>query len=793
MSRRGAMAALVIAGVALAMWPAQSASAATDEWSTFHHDTMHTGVSSDTAVGAAQATSLSVKWSQPVGGGPVYASPVVANNLVYDVGVGGVVHAFTTTGASSWTSPVNIGSGAVASPAVDGNSLYIGSDNGVLTALDATNGNLQCTFALPIFAPETTPGRIEASPVVGHDSTGPVVYFGDTGQSEGTNHGREWAVYGVGNSKGACTLKWMHDLTHPGAKTTGSWSPPALVTDSLSRTLVVYGTGQPDDAVYALDASNGSQVWRFQTLQSFSDADVGAGPTISAPGVNGFSHGVVYIDGKDQIEYAIDLLTGAQLWQFDMKANSGHFSNSVSCAALVGNLVVVAYWKYVYAFNATTGVLVWRTAAGAATTLSSVSVSGAAGDQVVLRSDMAGSEFAFRLSDGALLKSLKIAATRFDASTAVADGMAFVAGEDGNLYALSEAPLGNPGSITGTVTNANTHALIQGATVKCSLCAPTTTTTDVNGKYMFPSAPPGSDSVTFSDTGYVSQTDVVAVTAGTQATQPAALVPDGSITGTVTDANTQALIQGATVTCSVCTPTTATTAADGTYTLLNAPPGNDSVTFSDTGYVPQTDVVAVTAGTQATQPAALTPGHQFIFSDGFESGSLAAWTSSAGLVAESTTAPHSGTYAAEGNVTGVPGDARETLPSTYTAGYERVWFNKTSSSTQVYLLQASTAADARVASVYVSTGGFLGLQAADNTYHLSATPVTNTGWHELELRFTIGTTGSADVWLDGKDVIPLSTVNLKATPVGVMQIGDQTSHTWHVFYDDAAFDTNMIP
>jgi len=162
------------------------------------------------------------------------------------------------------------------------------------------------------------------------------------------------------------------------------------------------------------------------------------------------------------------------------------------------------------------------------------------------------------------------------------------------------------------------------------------------------------------------------------------------------------------------------------------------------------------------------------------------------MVVQSASA-HSPTHAAQGSASSSAAYARETLPSTYTSGYERVWFNLASSSTQVYLLQASTAANARVASVYVSTGGLLGLQAADNSYHLSNKAVSTNTWHELELRFTIGTTGSADVWLDGVDVIPLSTVNLKTTPVGVMQIGDQTSHTWHVFYDDAAFDTNMIP
>ena len=540
---RFALAGLAIAAMAIGAWPGSAAAAtSSDDWATFHHDALHTGVSPDTVIGAAAAPSLSVQWSHPVGGGstdPVYASPAVASNttlaktLVYDVSLSGMVRAYDTTGAEIWTSPQNVGGGAVGSPAVDGNTLYVGSDNGVLTALDATTGALQCSYTLPIYAPETAPGRIEDAPVVGHDITGPIVYFGDTGQSESVNHGHEWAINGVGNTAGACTPKWAHDLGSTGGKHSGSWSPPALVTDSIGRPLLVFGTGQPDDAVYALDARDGSLVWRFQTLKNFSDADVGAGPTISAPGVNGFAHGVVYIDGKDKQEYAIDLLTGTQLWTFDMESDTAHSTNSVSCAALVGNLVVVAYWKYVYAFNATTGAKVWRSVAGAGSTLGSVSVSGAPGDQVVLRADLSGDEYAYRLSDGSLLKTIKVASTSFASSTAVADGMAFIAGEDGNLYALGVPGSLTPGTITGTVTDSTTSNPISGATVSCT-CSGTNQTTGGGGSYTFSSVPPGTYSMTFSASGHLSQTvNGVTVTSGTTTTEPPVALTPGSTAPTL--------------------------------------------------------------------------------------------------------------------------------------------------------------------------------------------------------------------------------------------------------------------
>jgi outer membrane protein assembly factor BamB len=442
-SRRAHLTLALIAGGAV-FWSAGPAAASTnDPWSTFHHDPAHTGVSPDTVIGATHAIALSVKWSRAVGGGAAIASPVTAYNatlaktVVYAVSFSGMVHAFdAATGTTVWANQQSVGAGVVASPAVDGNSLYFGDDGGSLIALDAATGAPQCTFTLPIFAPETVPGRIQDAVVITHDSTGPIVYFGDTGQSESVNHGHEWAIDGYGDSNGSCKLKWSYDISKAGSKRKGSWSPPALATDSTGRPLVLFGSNQPDDAVYALDGRTGGLVWRFQTLVTFPDADVGAGPTVSAPGINRISDGMVYIDGKDRIEYAIDLLHGTQQWSFDMKADSGHSTNSVSCAALVGNLVVVAYSDFVYGFNATTGVKVWRSNALAGNVLGSVSVSGAAGDQVALIGDLKGKVSAVRISDGALLVKLALSSAGFDASPAVSAGMAFIAGLDGTLYAL---------------------------------------------------------------------------------------------------------------------------------------------------------------------------------------------------------------------------------------------------------------------------------------------------------------------------------------------------------------------
>ena len=418
-------------------------SATTDDWALFHHDSAHLGVSPDTTIGAAHAPSLVQKWSASIGGGASVESPVVAFNstvgddVVYSVSTGGTVHAFkASNGSSVWSASIG---GGVASPALDtaNNTLYVGDDAGTMTAFNAATGSVECTLQLPVVAPETTPGRIQEAPTIDPaGSGGPILYFADIGQKESENGGRFHAMYGVGNTNTECTQYWMTNLANTGNKVNGSWSPPALGTDRNGRELVVFGESQPTDRVVALDAHTGAKVWSFNTLKNFSDADVGAGPTIISA-AKGSSDGAVYIDGKDRIEYGLDLTTGGQLWSFNMGANAMKSPNSVSCAAVVGGNVVVAFAKYVYAFNPTTGALVWRSAAMGGNVLASVAVSGGPGDQVVLINDISGHLYAFQPSNGATLLNKTVdAGHAFDASPAVADAMVFLAGTDGKVYAF---------------------------------------------------------------------------------------------------------------------------------------------------------------------------------------------------------------------------------------------------------------------------------------------------------------------------------------------------------------------
>ena len=334
------------------------------------------------------------------------------------------------------------------------NTVYFGDGDYHEYALNATTGALVCESA-------STGGIIASSAVIGNpDGHGDVVYFGDNGVNGDVNvkdGGHLWAIYGVGNTDGpACAIKWVvrqvrqptgHSDRHSRrvleprirhARRRGSrWSL------SVRRTTTT--------CIYEFNANTGAQLWRFQTVVGF-DSDVGAPPTIAAPGVVGtsgsaaFTDGVVYDTGKDAITYALDLKTGRAalvlLHQSGFGSSTGNPSQSG--AALVGGYIYLGYGAGVFSLNAATGAVNpnWTTGASTGTTattagvISSPAVSGPTGNQVIFVGDFAGNVDVFNLHNGATEFTYSTGGLIFS-SAAVSTGQFFIAnGGNGSIYAF---------------------------------------------------------------------------------------------------------------------------------------------------------------------------------------------------------------------------------------------------------------------------------------------------------------------------------------------------------------------
>jgi hypothetical protein len=182
-----------------------------------------------------------------------------------------------------------------------------------------------------------------------------------------------------------------------------------------------------------------------------------------------------------------------------------------------------------------------------------------------------------------------------------------------------------------------------------------------------------------------------------------------------------------------------------------------------------------------------------LVADGFETGTLAAWTSSKGVSVQNEQ-KRTGNYAAHANAINSVAYARKLLPSTTVDGYMRTYVNLLSQSDQFIVLRYRTANGASIAYLYLTKTGQIGVRNMYTGKSYLSTTKLGSGWHALEWRVTVnGAAGSTEAWLDGVHVNDISvTTNVGTTPIGDVQIGDTTNgKTFSILFDDVVFDTKL--
>ncbi|HEY6056589.1 MAG TPA: carboxypeptidase regulatory-like domain-containing protein, partial [Candidatus Limnocylindrales bacterium] len=163
-----------------------------------------------------------------------------------------------------------------------------------------------------------------------------------------------------------------------------------------------------------------------------------------------------------------------------------------------------------------------------------------------------------------------------------------------------------PGTISGTVTDAANAAPISGVSVAGG---GTSTTTDGSGRYTLSGVPAGDVQVSFQKAGYASATRDVVVTGGQTTTLDVAMAVPGSISGVVTDSSSGASLAGVTV---GYPGGVTTTDATGAYQVNGLPAGPQALTYAATGYQSTSRTVTVVANQTTTQDVALIPNATFV-------------------------------------------------------------------------------------------------------------------------------------------------------------------------------------
>jgi len=238
-------------------------------------------------------------------------------------------------------------------------------------------------------------------------------------------------------------------------KAEGIWAPPHV---KGGRVFV----GANDYNVYALDADSGDELWRYET-----DSHVYSSPTVV--------DGVLYVSGRDKGMYALDPATGEELWAneigisgaspsvVDGSVYSGSYTiggaaggkiasfdaetgdeewryegvDSCSSPTVVdGTVFTGALDEYVYALDADTGKLTWRTALPGSQDIASPTVK----DGTVFVTGW-GSEVGLRALDADTGEQVWHAPTYsagHQSPTVVGDSV-FVVNQNGVAYAVDRA------------------------------------------------------------------------------------------------------------------------------------------------------------------------------------------------------------------------------------------------------------------------------------------------------------------------------------------------------------------
>lgn len=180
-----------------------------------------------------------------------------------------------------------------------------------------------------------------------------------------------------------------------------------------------------------------------------------------------------------------------------------------------------------------------------------------------------------------------------------------------------------------------------------------------------------------------------------------------------------------------------------------------------------------------------------VFTDGFESGDLSAWTSSSGLSVGPGSA-HTGSFGAA-DTTSVAWAMAQT-GSPHTDLYARLWLNVALGNQTVQVMRFRT--DTNKTLVTISVLGTRKLQVKSNTTGttVSSTQTLGTGWHDLQVHGLVDvSSGRIELWLDGAKLIDLTPTSLGSTAIRRIEIGNRaTGKVYDASYDDVTVDTAFV-
>jgi outer membrane protein assembly factor BamB len=350
------------------------------DWPQFHYSASHKGRNPyENVITATTVGTIDLDWTFTTGKA-ITSSPAVVAGTVYVGSQDNNLYAINaTTGAQVWKFATG-NSITSSSPAVVNGAVYVGSTDDYLYSINATSGVQNWKFK--------TGAGIQSSPAVVNG----VVYLGSTDNS----------VYAVNASTGAQIWKF----------TTGN---QVLSSPAVSQGIVYVGSY--DNSVYAINASTGTQLWKYTT----------GGKVFSSPMV---LDGWVFVGSDDANFYCLNARTGTLIWKF---AGTSGTEFESSPAGLGSAVYVGSDAGLFYAITGRNGTQIWNLSVTPAVEVSSPSI--AAGLEYV---GMGNNVYAVETIVTATILWTGTTGATVTATPVVADGVLYVVSQDGNLYAFDQ-------------------------------------------------------------------------------------------------------------------------------------------------------------------------------------------------------------------------------------------------------------------------------------------------------------------------------------------------------------------
>ena len=248
-----------------------------------------------------------------------------------------------------WT--FKTGGAVISTPAIVGDTIFFGSNDRNLYALDRRSGTLRWKFA--------TKGRVTSSPAVSAGRVYFMSYDSNFYALDGATGKLLWQFATQGERR--FSGRHLHGA-EPAAEVMPDPFDVFLSSPAIANNSVYFGSG--DGNVYALDATSGTLRWRFHTGNV-----VHASPAVA--------DGIVYVGSWDSYFYAIDAKSGRERWRF--KTGEDPDTNNqvgIQSSALVSDGIVYFGCRdsHLYALDAKSGTKQWAFSTGDSWVVSSPSI-----------------------------------------------------------------------------------------------------------------------------------------------------------------------------------------------------------------------------------------------------------------------------------------------------------------------------------------------------------------------------------------------------------------------------------